>query len=201
MSVRPEYILIGLWAFVLSAFSVEHLGIYGRVYPIKEESILERLRSAKPPHIHTGEIEKKLLRAAEVNLGLPAAKSLRVSEDRLIFKAQRDLRVGDRLIVKKGGEVNVLEKITLSRIYVFLDDYMLESFVSFAKKYPATFLITRGNVLSARKRYPDLTIYMALPVIVEKLKIKAVPTVVYQSGDRLIKVEVPWAEGRALLPF
>lgn len=201
MSVRPEYILTGLWAFALSAFSLEHLGIYGRVYPIKEKSILERLRSAKPPHIHKGEIEKKLLRAAEVNLGLPAAKALRVSEERVIFKAPRDLRVEGRLIVKKGSVVNVLEKITLSRVYVFLDDYMLRDFVSFAEKSPATFLITRGNVLEARKRYPDLTIYMALPVIVEKLKIRAVPTVVYQSGDRLIKVEVPWAEGRALLPF
>jgi len=199
MSVRPEYtLLIGLWAFAL-AFSVEHLGIYGRVYPIKEKSILEKLRSAKPPHIQ--EIEKKLLRAAEVDLGLPTAKALRVFENRLTFKAQRDLRVGDRLIVKRGEEVNVLEKIALSKIYVFLDEYMLKDFVPFAKKYPATFLITRGNVLEARKRYPDLTIYMALPVIVEKLKIKAVPTVVYQSGDRLIKVEVPWAEGRVLLPF
>ena len=201
MSVRPEYILAGLWAFCLCAFAVEHLGIYGRVYPIKEKSILERLRSAKPPHIHREEIEKKLLKAAEVDLGLPAAKALRVYEDRLIFRAPRDLRVGGRLIVKKGSVVNVLEKITLNRVYVFLDDYMLKDFVSFAEKYPTTFLITRGNVLEVRKRYPDLTIYMALPVMVEKLKIKAVPTVVYQSGDRLVKVEVPWAEGRALLPF
>ncbi|MDQ7082111.1 MAG: hypothetical protein Q9N34_03330 [Aquificota bacterium] len=201
MSVRPQYILTGLWVFALSAFCIEHLGIYGRVYPIKEESILERLKSAKPLHIRTEEIEKKLLKAAEVNLGLPVAKALRISEDRLIFKAPRDLRVGSRVIVKKGEEVNVLEKITLSRIYVFLDDYMLKDFVSFAKRYPVTFLITRGNVLSVRRRYPDLTIYMALPVIVERLKIKAVPTVVYQSGDRLIKVEVPWVEGRALLPF
>ncbi len=162
MSVRAEYVLTGLWAFVLSAFCVEHLGIYGRVYPVKEESILERLKNAKVQNIHTGEIEKKLLRAAEVNLGLPAAKALRVSEERIIFKAPQDLRVGSKIIVKKGEEV---------------------------------------NVLSARKRYPDLIIYMALPVIVEKLKIRAVPTVVYQSGDRLVKVEVPWAEGRVLLPF
>jgi hypothetical protein len=57
------------------------------------------------------------------------------------------------------------------------------------------------KVLKAKEKHPDFTIYMAPPVIVEKLGIRAVPTIVYQSGNELIRVEVPWAEGKALLPF
>ncbi len=195
--------LAGLCAFLFNTgvAALEHLGIYGRVYPIKEESILERLKHARLPNIRREDIEKKLIESAEIDLGLPVAKSLRIYEENLILKAQKDLTVGGKIIARKGETIDALEKMTLSRVYVFLEDYMIRDFINFARKYPTTFLITKGNVLEARMRYPDLTIYMAVPIIVDRLGITAVPTLVYQSENKLVKVEVPWAEGKALLPF
>lgn len=198
--VRPEYVLTSLF-LLANAFALEHLGIYGRVYPIKEENLLEKLKRATILKADYAQIEDKLREVARVDLNLPTAKALKVYEEEVTYTAPEDLKIGEKVIIRKGERINVLERIQLTKVYVFLDDYMIKDFLGFAKKYPTTFLITKGNVLEVKEKYPDLMIYMALPLIVERLKVKAVPTVVYQSGTKLVRVEIPWVEGKALLPF
>ena len=199
--MRLQYALAFFLVLHVNAFALEHLGVYGRVYPIREESILEKIKNGVLPRISKSDIEEKLRRATAINLSLPAAKALRVEEEEIIYTVPRDIKVGDTVIAKKGEKVNVLERIQLQRVYVFLDDYMIKDFLEFAKKYPTTFLITKGDVYELRAKHPDLSIYMAIPLIVKRLNVKAVPTIVYQSGTKLVKVEIPWAEGKALLPF
>jgi len=175
-----------------------NLGIHGNVYKIEEQSILDRIRSYKEIRVN---LEEKLRRAAEINLNLPINKALKVKEEKIIYTVPDDVVVGKKVIAKKGEKINVLARIKLRKIYVFLEGDMLRSFLDFARKYNTVFLITKGNVYELQKKYPNLKIYMALPLIVKRLKINGVPTLVYQHEDKLVKVEVPWVEGKALLPF
>ena len=182
----------------LLTLGIISLGIHGNVYPIKEESILKKINFSQQVNIN---LEEKLKNFAKINLRLPINKKLEVQEEKVIYTVLQDIKIGNKLIAGKGEKINVLERIKLRKVYVFLEGEMLPAFLDFAKKYPAVFLITKGNVYELQRKYPDLKIYMALPLIVERLGIDSVPTLVYQSQDKLVKVKVPWAEGKALLPF
>ena len=128
-------------------------------------------------------------------------KKLRIKEEEIVYTVPSDIRIGDKIVAKRGERINVLEKIKLRKVYVFLEDKMLPQFLDFAKRYPTTFLITKGNVYDLQKKYPDLSIYMAFPIILERLGIEKVPTLIYQSGRKLVKVELPWIEGKVYIPF
>jgi len=180
-------------------FGLTNLGVFGKVYPIAEENILEKIRNYKIFEIKN--LEKRIKEASEINLNLPYAKKLRIKEEEIVYTVPADIRIGDKIIAKKGERINVLEKVKLRKVYVFLEDKMLPQFLAFAKRYPTTFLITRGNVYELQKKYPDLSIYIAFPIILERLGIERVPTLMYQSGRKLVRVELPWLEGKVYIPF
>ncbi|HIQ48079.1 MAG TPA: hypothetical protein EYH58_00385 [Aquifex aeolicus] len=194
---------MGIFLFLLLSISLclglESLGVFGKVYPIAEENILEKIKNYKILEFKNP--YERIKKAAEINLNLPYAKEFRTQEEKIVYEVPADIRVGDKIIAKKGERINVLEKIKLRKVYVFLEDKMLPQFMDFAKRYPTTFLITKGNVYELQKKYPDLSIYIAFPIIVERLGIERVPTLIYQSGEKLVKVELPWAEGKVYIPF
>ncbi len=201
INLFPMLFILILSVITSFSFGLENLGVYGKVYPIEEKNILEEIQK-KSKRVSFENFEKLLRKSTTMNIDLPVAKRLRINYFSIIYTVPQDVYIEGKLIARKGEEINVLKKIQLHRIYVVLNDYMIPGFTSFAKRYPNTvFLIAKGNVYDLDLRYPNLRIYGALPRIVKALRVKAVPSIVYQHEDKLVVVEVPWAEGKALLPF
>lgn len=203
INLFPMLLILILSIIANFSFGLENLGVYGKVYPIEEKNILEEIqKKLKRISFKDFDFEKLLRKSATMNIDLPVAKRLKTNYFSIIYAVPQDVYIEGKLIARKGERINVLKKIQLHRIYVVLNDYMIPGFTSFAKRYPNTvFLIAKGNVYDLNLRYPNLRIYGALPRIVKALRVKAVPSIVYQHEDKLVVVEVPWAEGKALLPF
>lgn len=181
-----------------SAFAFVDLGKHGKTYPVVEEDfyeqILSKIREAKPrvflPSPH---------KLARVHIPLPEAREERWRKLSLSMTLPRDIVIGGRSLAKKGQKLTVPP---IGRVYVFLKPKHIPAFMDLAKRYDTMFLLTEGNVLDARNRYPDLLIYPALPLLVKRLYIQRVPSLVYMpEAGTLVVVEVPWEYGRVRLPF
>lgn len=189
MSVRI-FLIVLLLLTLTNSFAIENLGTYGKVYEIEEEDILEYVkRNAKMPSFSQDEIRKKIRKAADVNLNLPVNKRDNVRFERIIYTVPDDIVINGTVIAKKGTQINVLQQIKLSRTYIVLADYMLPYFLDWSKKTNAVFLITKGNILDLEEKYPNITIYAALPEVVKALRVRSIPSIVYQSEDRLVILE------------
>ena len=105
-------------------YGIVSLGIYGNVYQIKEENILEKVKQKVVRY----DVEKRLSEFSKVNLSLPVNKKLEIVEEKLIYEVPKDVKIGDRFIARKGERINVLERIRLRKVYVFLEGDMLEAF-------------------------------------------------------------------------
>jgi len=197
------FLLIALLLSLYTTFALENLGVYGQIYRIEERSILEEIKKkASKQTISYKDIERAISKASTIDIELPVSKTLNVRKHKVIYTVPQDVYIGGRLIAKKGDRINVLKKVKLHRIYVVLNDYMIPQFLDFARRYPNTvFLIAKGNIYELDKKYKDHKFYGALPQVIKALRVRAVPSIVYQREDLLYVVEVPWSEGKALLPF
>ncbi|ACO04949.1 hypothetical protein PERMA_A0024 (plasmid) [Persephonella marina EX-H1] len=181
------FLSLGLIGF---GYSLENLGTFGKVYQIEEEDIIEYIKkNAKPPKFSREYIQRKIHAAAQVDVNLPVNKRDNVRYEKIIYTVPNDIIIEGKLIAKKGTKINVLKEIKLHNTYVILADYMLPYFLDWNKKTNAVYLITQGNILDLQKKYPDLRIYAGFPKVLSSLKVKSIPSIVYQYQDKLVILE------------
>ena len=171
------------------------LGKYGATYPIIEEDAISQLKKA----IAKYDWEKfKIKQKEKIKnfkpkdlVDLPAAKKDKVFKVDMTGAIKEDIIGRDgEVIYPKGYRYNPMEYVFMRRIIVFINGKD-EKQIEWYKKspYPADMrtmlLITDGSYLDVRKKLNTLTVYYANREIIERMGIKAVPSVAVQKGTEL----------------
>ena len=179
--------------FASSSYALENLGTYGKTYSIAEEDLLEKVqKEAVLPRFSPKDFMELLKERSYFDFGLPNALRDRIREKRIIYTVPEDLVIGGRVIAKKGERINVLKRVHIPVTYIVLKDYQLPAFLKYAQKDTVTFLVVKGNVYELQRKYPELRIYAGFPRVLKALGVKRVPSIVYQSGDKLVIIEKAW---------
>jgi len=171
------------------------LGKYGATYPITEEDAISQLKKA----IAKYDWEKfKIKQKEKIKnfkpkdlVDLPVAKEDKVFKVDMTGAIKEDIIGRDgEVIYPKGYRYNPMEYVFMRRIIVFINGKD-EKQIEWYKKspYPADMrtmlLITDGSYLDVRKKLNTLTVYYANKEIIERMGIKAVPSVAVQKGTEL----------------
>ena len=171
------------------------LGKYGATYPIIEEDAISQLKKA----IAKYDWEKfKIKQKEKIKnfkpkdlVDLPAAKEDKVFKVDMTGAIKEDIIGRDgEVIYPKGYRYNPMEYVFMRRIIVFINGKD-EKQIEWYKKspYPADMrtmlLITDGSYLDVRKKLNTLTVYYANKEIIDRMGIKAVPSVAVQKGTEL----------------
>ena len=171
------------------------LGKYGATYPIIEEDAISQLKKA----IARYDWEKfKIKQKEKIKnfkpkdlVDLPVAKEDKVFKVDMTGAIKEDIIGRDgEVIYPKGYKYNPMEYVFMRRIIVFIngkDEKQIEWYKK--SSYPADMrtmlLITDGSYLDVRKKLNALTVYYANREIIERMGIKAVPSVAVQKGTEL----------------
>jgi hypothetical protein len=178
---------------VSSSYALENLGTFGKTYPILEEDILEKIkREAIIPRFSSDYFEGILRRSLYVDYHVPNALRDRIREKKVVYTVPIDIVIDGKVIARKGERIDVLKRVKIPVTYIVVKDYQLPAFVDYAEKDNVTYLVVQGNIYELEKKYPGLRIYAAVPKVLKVLGIERVPSIVYQSGDRLIIIEKAW---------
>ena len=171
------------------------LGKYGATYPIIEEDAISQLKKA----IAKYDWEKfKIKQKEKIKnfkpkdlVDLPVAKEDKVFKVDMTGAIKEDIIGRDgEVIYPKGYKYNPMEYVFMRRMIVFINGKD-EKQIEWYKKspYPADMrtmlLITDGSYLDVRKKLNTMTVYYANKEIIERMGIKAVPSVAVQKGTEL----------------
>lgn len=171
------------------------LGKYGATYPIIEEDAISQMKKA----IARYDWEKfKIKQKEKIKnfkpkdlVDLPVAKEDKVFKVDMTGAIKEDIIGRDgEVIYPKGYKYNPMEYVFMRRIIVFINGKD-EKQIEWYKKspYPADIrtmlLITDGSYLDVRKKLNTMTVYYANKEIIERMGIKAVPSVAVQKGTEL----------------
>ena len=171
------------------------LGKYGATYPIIEEDAISQLKKA----IAKYDWEKfKIKQKEKIKnfkpkdlVDLPVAKEDKVFKVDMTGAIKEDIIGRDgEVIYPKGYKYNPMEYVFMRRIIVFINGKD-EKQIEWYKKSPYSadmrtmLLITDGSYLDVRKKLNTMTVYYANKEIIERMGIKAVPSVAVQKGTEL----------------
>ena len=167
------------------------LGVHGRLYEIKEESMLSFIKR------RAGEIDMRVLRErmmknlesahgklSTVSLDVPSAEEERtryVDPSVKVPNPVYDIRGN---IVSPAGVVNPLDYVSLSKPILFLREDQVERLLGEISEKKPVLLLTDGDVRRASSLAGRM-VYGASPFILERLGIEKTPSFVTQEGDRL----------------
>lgn len=181
--------ILALFGF---SFAFENLGTYGKVYPVEEEDLMEYIfNTSKKPVIN---FEETLNRRTVINESIPVATKDSVRKEKVIYTVPEDIVINGQVIARKGDKINVLERVKLSKTYVVLADYMIEDFLKYASDR-TYYLVVSGDIRQLEMKYPDLWIFGGFKLILDALKVKRIPSVVYQENDYLVIKEFRYVKG------
>lgn len=183
--------VLGMNVEVLS----KDLGKYGATYPVIEQDAIAQLKKA----IAKFDWEKfkrkqkeKIRRFKPKDLvDLPEAGENRVFRVDMTYTLKEDIIGKDgQVIYPKGYQYNPMEYVFMRRIIVFIngrDEKQIQWYRQ--SPYPADMrtmlLITDGSYLDVRKKLHTLSVYYASREIIERMGIKALPSVAVQKGTQL----------------
>jgi len=199
-------ILITLVAFnaYTSAGGVVNLGTHGKTYPIIENNfytwLMDRIRSQKNkvPSINEHTLRKKLAKKMQVKdfniRNCTENKTKTVDPTYILDHNITDS--GGNILYSKGTVVNPFDYINFKRKYLFLDvdnstHIRLYKKLLASSDKPIHPLAVSGNL----QRYYQKAKSLNIPIpagkpnkrIIEKMNIKCVPALAYQSG-KILKV-------------
>jgi conjugal transfer pilus assembly protein TraW len=171
------------------------LGKYGATYPIIEEDAISQLKKAIAKYdwekFKSKQKEKIKNYKPKDLVDLPVAKEDKVFKVDMTGAIKEDIIGRDgEVIYPKGYRYNPMEYVFMRRIIVFINGKD-EKQIDWYKKspYPADtrtmLLITDGSYLDVRKKLNTMTVYYANKEIIERMGIKAVPSVAVQKGTEL----------------
>jgi conjugal transfer pilus assembly protein TraW len=175
------------------------LGKYGTTYPIIEEDAIAQMKKA----IATYDWEKfkKKQREKIKNFKPKDLVDLPTVQEDKVFKVdmtgliKEDIIGRDGVVIyPKGFRYNPMEYVFMRRILVFILVFINgkdEKQIQWYKKSPypgdmrTMLLITDGSYLDVRKKLNTPSVYYANKEIIDRMGIKAVPSVAVQKGTEL----------------
>ena len=171
------------------------LGKYGATYPVIEEDAIAQLKKAISGYdwvkFKNKQKEKIINFKPKDLMDLPVAKENKVFNVDMTGTIKEDIIGRDgEVIYPKGYKYNPMEYVFMRRIIVFIngrDEKQIEWYKQ--SPYPVDMrtmlLITDGSYLDVRKKLKTLTVYYANREIIERMGIKALPSVAVQKGTQL----------------
>ena len=182
------------------------LGTYGATYPIMEGDAIAQLKKAiakydweKFKNKQKGKIKNY---KPQDLVDLPTAREDKVFKVDMTGTIKEDIVGKDgEVIYPKGYRYNPMEYVFMRRIIVFIngkDEKQIEWYKQ--SPYPTDMrtmlLITDGSYLNVRKKLNALAVYYANKEIIERMGIKAVPSVAVQKGTELEVREYALKKGK-----
>jgi conjugal transfer pilus assembly protein TraW len=190
------------------------LGVFGPVYQIKEQDLLEWIYSKRLPELaQSGEIAKMqhlLQEKARKNIArpkgvvLPRTTKHKISKKSLIVKVAEDLYDADHnLLIARNTKAYPFQALPESKkALLFIDGDSSEQVAFAVREYrrntQTNIVLTQGKPieLSNKKQVP---IYFdQAQVLIDHFKITSVPTKIYRKGHLLYIEEIvlPVAESK-----
>lgn len=207
MRVKLLSLLIGL-----SVATANAVDVIGPVYPIKEPSLLDSILSKLKQMEQTGQIQQiqqqwqnmardRVLNPQGTSLPKVNANSQRFYDPSITVN--RDIYLPDgQLLHKAGTVVNPLTIKSFSKRMIFIDA-TVQSQVNWAKNqyeqsgWRDKVILVKGSYVDVMKAWKHPVYFDQLggtlgqrETLVQRFGIQAVPSMVYQSGDKLIIEEV-----------
>lgn len=192
--------------------SIQDLGIYGTLFEIEEEDLLDlierrllHLKEAedlqKHQEILVKRTQEKVLKPKPVT-GIQRATERRVFYYDPTLTLPYDLKdQKGQVFQKKGTKVNPLETLSLSKDLVFLEGDDEDQLAWVQKSYiepqkPLKVILVKGAPFKCEEKLKTPCYFDQEGVLTQKLGIKNVPARVSQEGLRLKIEEYPGGEGR-----
>jgi conjugal transfer pilus assembly protein TraW len=178
----------------MEAFAKD-LGKYGATYPIIEEDAIAQMKKA----IATYDWEKfKSKQREKIKnfkpkdlVDLPTVQEDKVFTVDMTGSIKEDIIGRDGVVIyPRGYRYNPMEYVFMRRILVFINGKD-EKQIQWYKKSPypgdmrTMLLITDGSYLDVRKKLNTPSVYYANKEIIDRMGIKAVPSVAVQKGIEL----------------
>jgi len=177
------------------------IGTYGKLYEIVEIDWYKDLEEKFTKFHNDVNITQKLKKIVEkrmfTDIGLASCTENKMYEELLTIKYSKDVVFQGTVIYKSGQEVNILEKMPLDGYIVVMDIVseeefeMLYSIVS-DNKVKLRVYVSKGNIREIQEKiktkFPNrvnILIGAAQKIVLDRLKIRCVPTVAYQVGNKM----------------
>ena len=183
----------------------KNLGVHGRVYQIQENDLLSVLQSRAQADLDSGEWARRVKvwqdqakqqanRPQGIDLPRATETTSHLYDPSIIVP--KDIRDTNGLLIRAAGsEINPLRYISMTRHLVFIDgddrvqvDWMIRLTEPEPDRYKI--ILTQGPVVDLMKALNRQLFFDQNQVYIEKLSIKSLPALVYQSGLTLRVDEV-----------
>lgn len=185
--------------FLSTQSFAKDFGIYGNVFEIEEEDLLEYIEK-KLQTIDLEQWQKDFQESSKKSINrptptkLPYAKSNQVYyfDPSIVLKKDYTDNKGV-VFAKKGTKINPLDKVSLSNNLIFIDGDN-EKQIDFAIKYykhnngKVKIILTNGAVMDLMNKLKIKLYFDQQSLLVKKFHIKNIPTVVSQE-NRLLRIE------------
>lgn len=183
--------------------SAKDLGVFGELFPVKENNLIEVIKSRLVEMEQNGSLDainKEMQQKARNRLNRPKTvltTKVEKTNERIFdpsITLTRDLKDDKgNIFARKGTKVNPLNTISFEMKLYFIDsdDDLQLNWLSKQKfKLKDKIILTNGNPFEVEKKIKKKVFFDQNAQLIERLKIKAVPTVVYRSGDQLLIKEI-----------
>lgn len=195
-------ILLVALIFCSNAFASDY-GVLGKTYPIKETDLIEAMKKRMADKVRSGEFKKEIDKlkqrsqqyvARPSGVVLPVARQYSAVKVDVQYRLPNDIKDSNgRVLYRQGTVINPLEVYPIRQGFCFIDGDDKRQ-VGWAKKAcsPANkIVLINGNYLDVSKQ-TGLRIYFdQQQKLINRFNITAVPTVIRQSGNALVKEVFP----------
>jgi len=177
----------------VKAFAYIDLGTYGQTYEISEPDILAQIKKAYKDFNKTKIIEdykEAYKRYMKVDFNLPMCKANTNTLFDPTITLTHDIYMPKyNIYIKKGQKFNPLKYASLNKYLMFIDATN-KAQIALAKKYKdkAFIIVVKGDLDKVMKEI-GIRVYKADKILLKAFKVKCLPTIFIQRGDKYQKIE------------
>lgn len=202
MPIERVLLMAAMVLCMTSQVSAESLGVYGRVYPIKERDAITAMKDAVKQKLANGGKEAMLKGAQDRYMASlnnvvtpPGITPARLNSVRFVDVTETvketvmDGQGG--VVVAAGTRINPLLIKPLSKKLFFIDakDQRQLQLVKLRAESNDKVILLGGSVFKAAE-FLKRRVYLDIPGFATRMKIKSLPSIVSQEGDKLRVQEV-----------
>lgn len=185
--------------------NAKNLGVYGTVYPVTEEDLLEYLqnRAKSLPQEKLLKFQKELESQARKSVEEPKpvnvsyALKYRAFEYDPSIEVEEDIKNLEGLVVVKKGSYNPLDIVTLTTGLLFIDGTN-EKHLDWARKQTDReykWVLVKGRPIDLEEQEKIPVFFDQKGILVKRFNIKNIPAKVNQYDKSLLIEEIPIDEG------
>ena len=190
--------LLLLFPVIKAEASGKDLGVHGKLYGIKEESMLSYVKrkagEIDMQALHESiskKVEKSYAEHSSVSLNVPSATEERVRYVDPSVNVRNPLYDHAGKMISPSGVVNPLDHVSLSKSILVLKEEQLEmALEEIGKRGGKPILILTDGDIRRASSLAGQIVYKASPFVLKRLQVEKVPSIVTQEGRKLRVEEI-----------